>query len=304
MPSLHPLELPEVLLSVASYVSERSLPDCVRVSKAWHQVFVPLLWKDIALQKSRPIMPQAIHSNSQFVKTLRICQSFAWERAAPVFPKLDSLTFEYSIPDEYVFDFTTRHPFLTYLGLVKTVLPLSSRLLDQLIGLYNLRHLGIRVLQADEDNADKVWQLCARLERLDLSYLVISTQGNLGSTEFPHLCELRGIDCDEDCLQLVLSFVERCPNLQSFDWTLCHSENQRFIPVFAQLIAAGTWPHLRSISARMFKHEDDLSRIVQSMRRITDFMTDELLFTPKLLGLLRPHFSHLQALNLTLASQA
>ena len=93
---------------------------------------------------------------------------FTWERAAPIFPNLDSLTFEYSIPDEYVFEFVTRHPFLTYLGLVKTVLPLSPRLLDQLIGLRNLRHLGIRVLQADED-ADKVWQLCARLERLDLS---------------------------------------------------------------------------------------------------------------------------------------
>jgi hypothetical protein len=65
------------------------------------------------------------------------------------------------------------------------------------------------------------------------------------------------------------------------------------------MIAEGTWPHLQSISARMFKHVDDLSRIVQSMQRITDFMTDELLFTPKLLGLLRPHFGHLQALNLT-----
>jgi hypothetical protein len=38
-------------------------------------VFVPFLWKDIALQKSRPVTPQAIHSNSQFVKALRICQS-------------------------------------------------------------------------------------------------------------------------------------------------------------------------------------------------------------------------------------
>lgn len=47
MASTHPLEITEILLYVASYVSVKSLPACARVSKAWYQAFIPAIWKEI-----------------------------------------------------------------------------------------------------------------------------------------------------------------------------------------------------------------------------------------------------------------
>ena len=64
MPSRHPLELPEILSHIASYVHERSLPACARVSKGWYQAFIPHIWKDVSFTPRKPehvAMPRYSH---------------------------------------------------------------------------------------------------------------------------------------------------------------------------------------------------------------------------------------------------
>jgi len=64
---LHPLETPEIVLHIASFVPERSLLVCVRVSKFWYRAFIPFVWKCIELDNSdqlhlRPFTSTAIVS--------------------------------------------------------------------------------------------------------------------------------------------------------------------------------------------------------------------------------------------------
>ncbi|KAI8346119.1 hypothetical protein B0O80DRAFT_247350 [Mortierella sp. GBAus27b] len=64
-----PLEFIEILSFVAINAQPRDLPSCLLISRPWHQVFLPFVWKDIVLDKqpiqnhrhldpdSRPFLP-------------------------------------------------------------------------------------------------------------------------------------------------------------------------------------------------------------------------------------------------------
>ncbi|KAK3810182.1 MAG: hypothetical protein J3Q66DRAFT_352321 [Benniella sp.] len=298
MLSLTPLEIPEIVLCVASHVPKRCLIACVQVSKVWYRVFVPFLWKDIELSSRRPITPETMCNYRQFVKALRIDCSLMRERFPPSLPNLVSLAINYPLSEEDIFELVTRHPSLTHLGLTRTILPLSTQLLDRLNGFSNLKSLELNVLRVSESNIDMFWQLCTRLESLEVDTLRLGTKDSPSSLEFPHLRKLRvgysfGLD-----IPLMLGFMQKCPNLQSFQWNMDFEGNHSFTPQFAQLISEGSWQHLQSVSTGILNDDEDLSAIIGSMQRITALETQFPLFTPAIMDLLRPHFSHLQTLDL------
>ncbi|KAG0004498.1 hypothetical protein BGZ65_000249, partial [Modicella reniformis] len=69
MQSTHPLEIPEIVSYVASYVRKRNLTACALVSKTWYQAFNPFIWHDITSNHDEQFLPKAIHRHSQLVRT-------------------------------------------------------------------------------------------------------------------------------------------------------------------------------------------------------------------------------------------
>ncbi|KAG0059449.1 hypothetical protein BGZ89_000395, partial [Linnemannia elongata] len=45
----HPLDLPEILIHVASFLNTRDRKSCLLVCKPWHQTFIPLIWENVYL---------------------------------------------------------------------------------------------------------------------------------------------------------------------------------------------------------------------------------------------------------------
>jgi hypothetical protein len=65
------------------------------------------------------------------------------------------------------------------------------------------------------------------------------------------------------------------------------------------LICTRTWPHLQGIALWTFsRDEDDVASVVAGMQRVIAFEALLLVFTPRMLDLLRPHFGYLQTLDL------
>jgi len=290
----HPLETPEILWEVSKYVSGRTLLACVRVSMAWYQTFLPQIWKDIELTKNKAHPSGAIHGYmyNRLVKILRIRGALKREHSSLSLPNLASLTIENANWDENLFRLVGNHPTLIHLDQRGIIGTHSTRFLGILAGLHRLKDLKLMGLEVNENNVDTFWQLCARLERLDVSFQQISTQDRQPSIEFPSMRELQVKAFPVNSAPWILDFMQRCPGLGSFE---SMSNRLRIAP----LVSAGTWPHLQSIALWVAsKDDEDVANIVAGMQRIIAFEVLLSFFTPRVMDLLRPHFIHLQTLGI------
>ena len=304
MSSQTPLKIPEILWEVSQHVTGRTLLACVRVSKAWYQAFLPQIWRDIELTKNKPHPPGAIHGYmySRFVKTLRIYCSPRQDYSSLILPNLASLTVENAEWNEHLFKLVSHYPMLIHLDIRRKMETHSTRCLGLLIRLHSLKDVTLMGLEVNETNVDTFWQLCTQLERLHISFQRISTQDGClppPTMEFPRMRQLRAGDFSEDNIPWVLEFMQRCPGLRSLG-SLAEFTNRLFIPRITPLIRAGKWPHLQSIALWMFsKDEDDLTGIIASMEKIIALEALLPVFPPTMMDHLRPHFIHLQTLNLS-----
>ncbi|KAK3810168.1 MAG: hypothetical protein J3Q66DRAFT_352304 [Benniella sp.] len=289
MLSQHPLEVPEILSHVASYVHECSRPSCARVSKGWYQAFIPLIWKDINLTPHRPEL-EAMPRYSHHVKKLDVgVGNLILD--LPQCPNLQSLVlFTYSRSTELVLN----HPHITRLCVQYTrLVPELWTILPQL---HSLRELDLASTRVPEQETDTFWQLCTRLERLTVHDVSIPHQGQLSSMAFPNLKKLT-VEYPKD-LSTIMEFMSRCPNLAVLRW---------FEAIFVQdpnglveRIAAKTWPHLHSVSFDgLIIAVEDLIRIMNSLQRMTCLQVNYIsVIEPSTMDLLREHFASLTDLKL------
>ena len=298
MPSQHPLELPEILSHVASYVHKRSLPACARVSKGWHQSFIPLIWKDIDLTTQRPEL-EAMPRYSHHVKKLDVrVENVILD--LPQCPNLRSLTLsKYPGSTELVLN----HLHITHLLLIQgQLLPDLWTILPEL---HSLRDLGLYSTSVPEQEADTFWQLCTRLERLRVFNISIPHQGQLSSMEFPGLKNLSiGLTFEFlKNLPTIMEFMSRCPNLAVLRWH--GNPYQQDSNDLVERIAAKTWPHLHSISIeRLNIREEDLMIIMNSLQRMTCLKANCIsVIQPGTMDLLRQHSASLTNLDLSLYSR-
>ncbi|KAF9961325.1 hypothetical protein BGZ65_010885 [Modicella reniformis] len=298
MPSEHPLEIPEIVSYMASYMRKRDHTACALVSKTWYQVFNPFIWHHISWNYERPFLPEAIHRHTQLVRTVKTVYAYKKETAKLLklrLPNLVSLNVVYNFEQDMK-EWIIKHPSMTRLTL-RGAWSLDSKLWNSLLGFRHLKDFTMSYREIGESVIDTFWQLCTHLERLEIVESCIPQQGNLLSMTFPSIKQLE-LDRMEDVS--VLEFMQRCPNLTSFKYS--HSqERARFVSSFSELVSARIWPHLHSVSIGWREvAEDSVLRIIGGMQRINDFKISGSLysFRSTAMELLRPHFSNIRVLHL------
>jgi len=180
-----------------------------------------------------------------------------------------------------------------------------SEFWDALLGFHNLRTLWIPSIEIFGTNFDKFWQLCTRLERLDISthdesdLNVILPQGELQSLK--HLgVETLGVGK----VAFFVDFLQRCPSLTSIRWQALRYSGLEFLTGLSVLLEAKQIPcleHLETGRARGVTN-DDVVRVLQSMPRITTLRISQSACNIDFATLLQPHFSNLRVLELVLAN--
>jgi hypothetical protein len=190
MPSPQPLDLPEIISHIASYISEGSRPACARVSKAWYRALLPFIWKEIKLNGWGRLSLEAIQSHSNLVKTLEVDNIPTQDYLALRCPNLVVLRLKHSLRDEDSLEMIAEHPSISGLQLSGSMQRYPTWFWDKLIGFSNLKNLTAPFIKTGAEDIDKFWQLCTRLERLSLTRPYFARQGSLASMEFPHLWEL------------------------------------------------------------------------------------------------------------------
>ncbi|KAK3810251.1 MAG: hypothetical protein J3Q66DRAFT_352631 [Benniella sp.] len=295
----HPLELPEILNSVAKYVPDHSLAACARVSKTWHQEFVPFIWRTINL-RNRALLPEAIHPHSQHITELHLTQPLPQEFATLTCPNLYFLELMSMGRDCDLSGFIFRHQSLTRLVLDGYSPGFQSTLWEEILGLDNLKDLTIMDIDIDTKDVDKFWQVCTRLERLDFGCIEMETPRGLLSMEFPLMQTFRLTSPVENDLPWLMAFICRCPNLTTFFWEIHGTRSPVLFALnFAKKVSEGTWPYLERLESSTTPNAS-LSKIMAGMQRITSLKLTNLgdSFGSNCMDILRHHFSNLKELDL------
>ena len=209
------------------------------------------------------------------------------------------------IEDHHI-QFIMGHPTVTRLSLTHFRPDRPSEFWDALLGFHNLRALWMPSAEIFGANFDKFWQLCARLERLDISMddesdlNVIFPQGELQSLK--HL-GLKTLGVRK--VALLMDFLQRCPSLTSFRWQALRYKGPEFLTRLSVLLEAKQIPcleHLEVGRARRGVTSEDIVRALQSMPRITTLRISQSACNIDFATLLQPHFSNLRVLELVLTN--
>ncbi|KAG0243765.1 hypothetical protein B0O80DRAFT_463821 [Mortierella sp. GBAus27b] len=293
MHSPHPLDLPEILSHVARYVHEKSLPSCARVSKAWYRAFIPLVWEDIKVIHRGQVVPKAIWSHSHLVKRLKFGNRSIVNTSLRC-PNLELLDFGRDLWADRVTELIISHPSITSLKLTRSKSGRELGIWTQLLEFRHLKALRLYCIEIGERDTDAFWQLCTRLERMQIMRLWVKLS-SLSSMEFPNIKDLEWENVDRRHVDFSIEFMKRCPGITSLR---CCSW-----PEFIPLLAANTWPNLHSLTVYSTTNsisEEDLIKILGSMQRITRLNLNccPSDFTPAATALLHQHFASLREIRL------
>jgi hypothetical protein len=242
------LELVEILSLVAAYLPLESLPACARVSQAWYQACVPLIWSDIHLGGlSR--FAASIQKNNHLVKRVNIGYMWRKDLANLRFSNLDSICLDVpeAVRDGDTIQFIMGHPTVTRLEL-KHLVSGQPAFWDALLGFRNLRSLTMSSFEIFGTNMDKFWQLCTRLERLDIKFdhnpSVTPPPGDYSSLQ--HL----GVSGrNPDMVSFFIGFLRQCPRLTSIAWHTQLFLTEGFILRLSELFEAKALPCLEYLDA-------------------------------------------------------
>lgn len=250
----HPLKIPEILLQIARFIPTRSLPTCARVSRVWHKVFVLLIWQQVKVQQGgRQYSLMSLWKHRRLIKTLELeqCSTEYFEQLH--YPILNTLVMTHSgsgksDPTRLI----EKHSSLTRLSLNGFGNTSLWKLWDTLLGFSRLSELKLSEMTLGKKDIDQFWQLCTRLERVDISQVSIPHQGNLLSFEFPRIKEIRVSRMARTGLDWFLEWIQHCSGLITLHWSNSDSGvDGAFVSEFTQLLAGGTWRDLNSLSIRI-----------------------------------------------------
>ncbi|KAF9363539.1 hypothetical protein BGX34_003859 [Mortierella sp. NVP85] len=247
-----------------------------------------------------PQSPPLIQNHSCLIKKFKIGY-MSREYAALRFSNLDSFEMDgQGRRDPHTSQFILAHPTVTRLSL-NNFYGCPPAFWDALLGFHNLRTFSMSSLEIFGTNINKFWQLCARLEQLDIlvqhytAFDVILPPGNLASIK-----HLGVMECTYANVPLFMEFIRRCPGLTSIRWHAAKYHEQPFISKLPALLEAKALPYLEhlDVGARGATN-DDVAKVIQSMPRITalSLALSYHAYQMDFATLLQPHFSNLRILE-------
>lgn len=276
------------------------LPTCARVSHAWHQACIPILWSSSVFNTFTPV--ESLYVHRYHVKELRISNTLPTESIAWRFPNLNSLDTGFADNNLGIQEFILGHPTVSRLELWPSFYEApGSEFWKGLLGFNNLNDLTLSLTHIKEEDIDTIWQLCARVERLSIGLDGESRNWNRPSMKFSRIKELQLRSRDHDG-SMYSEMMKRCPGLTSIVWE-GEFRSQEFSQV-CQLASEGTWPELESVWYEKYfmSSDDELFMLLGSMKRIVmlEFAGLRGSFGPRCREILRSRWSGLKALDLTL----
>jgi hypothetical protein len=295
--TITPFELPEIRATIAKFLDHSDLVQCLYVSRAWHDSFLPLVWSTISICSDTPRPSvEAFNQHSRFIRNLTYDVK-SWDAYASTHCRDLSTLLVHCIWNEP--PVIAQYDKLRDLS-IKNVKELSLDIFPlwrPSNSFQNLSSLCVMAVDIDPAGADDFWDQCIRLESLSISLSSIPRLPNK-SMKFERLRKLELAPRRGHSLELWQEFITQCPGLTSLGWGCGGGESVAMDNFIAQL-AKGTWPNLCELRLSCLCPPDErLGQILNVMPQVKSLDTHGSTFGPLSLAALRPHFSILRQLKM------
>lgn len=282
---MNPLEMPEVVGIVASYLKGEDLARCVRVSKSWHTLYMPYRWRTIEAgvkvdSKFHGALgfpcyrlgphPTYIYHHRHLIREL-LLQGDSAGLDKYRYPQMRKLTIDFmwgtdGYDREVFLEFKDMFPSLDELELRSVKVQGASWL--RLLGHSHITTVRLSSMEIKAADTPAFWRVCSNLECLELRE--VSIQGGWTSTDmtFARLRNLTLVfvgpqDCEKE-LRLIL----QCPELRGLLWSSDYMDDHPSILTRNPILSNHHWPHLNQLTIYCALHDTDLAFILKRVGKL------------------------------------
>ncbi|KAF9362833.1 hypothetical protein BGX34_005409 [Mortierella sp. NVP85] len=269
MPTDNPLDKPEIALLIASYLQQPDLSACIRVSKAWRDEFLPLLWREIVFNTETPLLgphPASVCRYRHLIYNLTILGD-PFEVEGFCYPNLRTLTLlrnDESSPRDVFLNIDRMCPSL--LNLTFDDVPVAAAIWSTVSTHRHLNSLALYCCEVTTATAPGFWRVCANLETLTLVSVNIEGGRIPDDVVFNRMRTLEFVSIDWFGSNPVfdgdaqLDMILRCPNLSKLDWGL------PFYMHITHPVRNGYLPHLRDLRLGGELGDRDLALLLERIK--------------------------------------
>ncbi|KAG0229008.1 hypothetical protein B0O80DRAFT_463671 [Mortierella sp. GBAus27b] len=254
---INPLDLPEIRVALAPFLTRNDLIRCVRVCTAWHASFSPILWSEIVVDADHDETPspEFLQRHHRSIKHLTHRGEVSDDHLSIHYPGLTTLqvisTRYDAAANNSAFSIIGNHPTLTHVTLLGKTRNSYWTLPAGLFNLTTLKLTRINVLSQDRDTLQ---DLLSRLETLELNHSELIGYPTPRTEEHPTRLKgyfkMRSLSLDsilgmdpKSQFELVL----QCPNLKRLYWAVSKMYNTLPIEDFTQAVDAQWWSELECL---------------------------------------------------------
>ncbi|KAF9353616.1 hypothetical protein BGX26_008621 [Mortierella sp. AD094] len=297
----HPLDLPEIRNIIGQLLSPHCLVQCIQVSKAWHESYIPLLWSTIEFGTEHIKFPgvKELELNRHLVKDLSYHDEVSLQHIAVCYPSLRKVRFlHFHGCQERVATFISRHPLLSSITVSGLATELSPLFWESLLGLQNLVSLTMYGITVSRNNTHDFSRVLPKLEKLEIFDSSLSDL-----PEAPELFRnmqslILSLETDLS-LETQISWIAKHPQLKHLGWFPVLSFDARALDDLAHRAATGTWPKLQSLHLRSTASDKQVSLLITGMNQVLLLKVSSASFGPLSMSALQPHFTHLRKLDIS-----
>ncbi|KAI8600932.1 hypothetical protein EDD21DRAFT_404857 [Dissophora ornata] len=288
MATLKPFDLPEISSLVASYLDNPTLACCLRVCRAWHSSFAPLIWKEVrvhVIAGSTPRGPslEALERHSDLITKLDIVDRRLglYSMAYPNLHTLKLYCSDNTWPQPNMFAEFKKEmipinliefcPSLVRLELVGIGIHIQSDFWRAVTELHHLKELRLGMANIPSSAVGAFLKSCKWLESLEMNFASIDVSNIDASVTFPRLRRLKlesmfgSGDID------VLLLVNRCPLLRTLFWGPEDAGRwQDYFQEFQRYVGRVDWSRVESLRLQVHILDRDLAIISNEVQRLVE----------------------------------
>lgn len=305
-----PLEISEIMDKIASYLDNKTLARCARVSKFWHTIFLPRIWRVVfrgieynSLYRTYeffgPPLQEDIYKHRHLIHDLYLFGELA-ELDKFHYPNLRDLQIDLEVLSshsniELSANLSEMAPLLVtlYLGSIQV----ASTVWESLPALSHITELILHEIRIEADDTPWLWETYRKLKSLELDSVTIKGRGAPKDIVFDRLLNLELREIYEMNKEDQLRLIFQSPNLQSLNWDCTLS------CLKDRITQKNRWPNLRKLHIACHTEDTDLTPILEGIGNghptITDLYLSGCSFGTQTCEALRYHFVALVKVDLS-----
>ncbi|KAF9352579.1 hypothetical protein BGX26_009640 [Mortierella sp. AD094] len=305
----NPLDLLEVRIHIAQYLSKPQLAAASAVCKCWNATFSTFLYGDIIWDGTwRSPCRERIIAHAADIRYLKLdgtigqpSDHFPWKTATGIKRLLSCICFLDTYTVQNLSKLIRLNRGLLEFQDDSGIYAETQECMNALSCCPNLKKLSVKYADFERTEATELfYRICTRLEELEVCYSSVSDGEHLSNwSQFPSIKSLRFDYFVGPSTSQLLEFIHKCPRLESLHWNLTCGD----FPVSEICQLPSTY--CRRLTNLSFRNQDgpyltdiDLVEILNSYPILTGFSVHESGFGPLAFQSLRRHFGRLTSLDL------